>query len=148
MKEKSKSLGQQNLRIRGLKVENKLNDGKEFICRTEVVAITEDGVVEFINLVKALKQRITFSYVRIMGDTFENVQQSKKIVIGQRAFEAIMEGFATGLFFMTYEFRIYNFKPEVTPLLAYVDSLVGNQSLQTIGFARNGLNEDLIAAIL
>ena len=69
-------------------------------------------------------------------------------MIGQKAFEAIMEGFATGLFFMTYEFRIYNFKPEVTPLLAFVDSLVGNQSLQTLGFARNGLNEDITAAIL
>ena len=129
MKEKNTKLGHQNLRIRGLKVENKLNDGKEFICRTEVVCITEDGIVEFIKLATALKQRITFSYVRIMGDNFENVQTSKKIIIGQKAFESIMEGFATGLFFMTYEFRIYNFKPEVTPLLAFVDSLVGNMSL-------------------
>ena len=82
MKEKNTKLGHQNLRIRGLKVENKLNDGKEFICRTEVVCITEDGIVEFIKLATALKQRITFSYVRIMGDNFENVQTSKKIIIG------------------------------------------------------------------
>ena len=61
---------------------------------------------------------------------------------------ALMEGFTLGLFFLTYEFRFYNFDPEPTPLLAFVDSLVGNPSLQTIGFARNSLNQDLCAAIL
>ena len=59
-----------------------------------------------------------------------------------------MEGFTQGLFMYTYEFRIYNFKPEPTPLLAFVDSLVQNPSLQTIGFAKNDLDKDLSAAII
>ena len=32
--------------------------------------------------------------------------------------------------------------------MVFSDSLVNNQTLSTIGFARNGLNEDLCAAIL
>ena len=59
-----------------------------------------------------------------------------------------MEGFATGLFYMTNEFRIYGFDPELTPLLAYAQSLQNNNTLQTLGFARNGLDEDSCAAIL
>ena len=82
-----------------------------------------------------------------MGDNTENVGV-KKVLVTQRAFGDLMEAFTTGLFFMTYEFRIYNFDPEHTPLLAFVDSLVANPSLQTIGFARNNLDQDITAAIL
>jgi hypothetical protein len=82
-----------------------------------------------------------------MGDNTENVGV-KKVPVTQRAFGDLMEAFTTGLFFMTYEFRIYNFDPEHTPLLAFVDSLVANPSLQTIGFARNNLDQDITAAIL
>mgnify|MGYP006122895505 CR=1 FL=1 len=60
----------------------------------------------------------------------------------------IIEGFNTGLFNFTYEFRIYNFKTEATPLLFFVDTLVNNPSLQTIGFAKNDLDKDLSAAII
>ena len=49
---------------------------------------------------------------------------------------------------MTNEFRFFNFRPEVTPLLAFVESLNGNYSLQTIGFSRNELNEEVCAGIL
>ena len=82
-----------------------------------------------------------------MGDNQENVG-SDKIRVGEKGFMAIMEGFTLGHFMMTYEFRFYNFEPEHTPLLAFVDSLVGNPSLQTIGFARNNLNQDIAAAVL
>ena len=40
-----------------------------------------------------------------------------------------MKGFESGLFYMASTFRLYNFKPEVTPLLAFVDSLQGNVTL-------------------
>mmetsp|Transcript_4728 Transcript_4728/g.8077 ORF Transcript_4728/g.8077 Transcript_4728/m.8077 type:complete len:127 (-) Transcript_4728:29-409(-) len=82
-----------------------------------------------------------------MGDNHNNVS-SQRVKVGQKGFEAIMEAFALGLFMFTYEFRFYNFEPEHTPLLAFTDSLIGNMTLQTIGFARNGLNEDMCAAIL
>ena len=59
----------------------------------------------------------------------------------------MIKGFTDSLFTMTYEFRVFNFDPEPTPLLAFVDSLIGNMSLQTIGFASNGLDKDLTAAI-
>jgi len=74
-----------------------------------------------------------------MGDNHENMGTAK-ISVGQTGFMAMMEGFTLGHFFMTYEYRFYNFNPEHTPLLAFVDSLVGNPSLQTVGFARNNLN--------
>ena len=117
------------MRVRGLKVENKLNDGKEFICKVEIVCESEEAFGEFVKLASSTKQKITFSYIRLMGDNFDTMNKNKMITLGQKAYEALMEGFATGLFFMTYEFRIYNFKQEVTPLLAFVDSLVGNPSL-------------------
>ena len=49
---------------------------------------------------------------------------------------------------MTNEFKFYNFQPEITPLLVFVDSLQNNVSLQTIGFSRNNLNEDICAGII
>ena len=60
----------------------------------------------------------------------------------------MMEAFTLGQFALTYEYRFYNFDPEFTPLIAFVDSLVENTSLQTVGFARNNLNQDLCAAII
>ena len=70
-------------------------------------------------LTKLLKGRISWSYVRLMGDNHENTAACNEIPITEEGFNSIIEGFSTGLFFMTNEFRIYNFKPEVTPLLAY-----------------------------
>ena len=43
--------------------------------------------------------------------------------VGQRGFESLIESFQNGLFYMTNEFRFYNFNPEITPLLVFVDSL-------------------------
>ena len=60
----------------------------------------------------------------------------------------VIEGFQIGLFAFSYEFRIYNFSIEATPLLFFVDSLVNNPTLQTIGFAKNDLDKDLSAAII
>ena len=59
-----------------------------------------------------------------------------------------MEMFTMDHFKYTYEFRFYNFDPEPTPMVALVDSLTNNPTLQTIGFARNSLNQDMCAAIL
>lgn len=59
-----------------------------------------------------------------------------------------MDGLNDGTFYMTNELRVYNFKPELTPLLAYAAALQNNPTLQTIGFARNRLSEDTCAAIL
>ena len=100
-----------------------------------------------LTLLNELKGKVVFTYVRIMGDNHINVANND-IVVGQEGFLALMEAFAKGHFNFTYEFRFYNFKPETTPLLAFVDSLMNNQTLQTIGFARNRLNEDMCAAIL
>ena len=63
-----------------------------------------------------------------MGDTQQNVG-TEKVKLTEKSFLSIMEGFASGIFFMTYEFRVYNFQPEYTPLLAFVDSLTNNISL-------------------
>jgi len=49
---------------------------------------------------------------------------------------------------MTNEMRVYNFKPELTPLIAFASAMQNNPTLQTIGFARNRLSEDSCAAIL
>lgn len=83
-----------------------------------------------------------------MGDNIDNQYNTQKVKVSQRGFEAMMDAFSMGNFQMTYEYRFYNFDPEPTPLLAFVDSLVNNPSLQTLGFARNGLDQDLAAAII
>ena len=88
----------------------------------------EDGVTSFITLCTELKAKFTFTYVRIMGDTTENVG-TKRVEITQDGFMKIIEGFTMGLFNFTYEFRIYNFHTEATPLLFFVDTLVNNPSL-------------------
>ena len=49
-----------------------------------------------------------FTYVRIMGDNHENVGNAK-VKLSEKSFLALMEAFLSGLFFMTYEFRVYNF---------------------------------------
>ena len=62
---------------------------------------------------------------------------------------SLIELFAKGYMAYCTEFRLYNFKTEATPLLTFVDaSLANNPTLQTIGFARDRLNEDLCAALL
>ena len=82
-----------------------------------------------------------------MGDSTHQMMVNK-VKVGQHGFEKIIEMFTLGHFKYTYEFRFYNFNPETTPLIALVDSLQNNETLQTIGFARNGLNQDMCAAIL
>ena len=91
--------------------------------------------------------RVAFSYVRIMGDNHLNVGTTR-IDVGQAGFEAIIDGFNSGCFQMTTTFRFYNFGPQITPLLFFAGSLANNPTLQTIGFARNNLNEDQCAAII
>ena len=137
----------QNIRIRGLKVENEIENGV-VLAKVEVLCYHEDGIVEFHEVVKAIKDKVLFSYVRLMGDNHENQSSSFKVTVGEKGFMAMIEGFTLGNFYMTYEYRFYNFNPEPTPLLAYVDALIGNPSIQTLGFAKNDLNQDLAAAIL
>ena len=95
----------------------------------EVTCDDEEGIVEFHELVKEIKNRVLFSYVRLMGDNHKNKSSSFVVKVGEKGFIAMIEGFTLGNFFMTYEYRFYNFNPEPTPLLAYVDALVGNPSL-------------------
>ena len=146
VKDKAAMMKFDSLRIRGLKVENRSDQG-EIFAKIEILCYNEQAIVDAMALIKEFKGKISFTYVRIMGDNHENVGTTK-IQVGQTGFMALMEAFTLGLFIMTYEFRFYNFEPEPTPLLAFVDSLVGNPSLQTIGFARNNLNQDMCAAIL
>lgn len=140
-------LGFKSMRIRGLRVENVIENALT-LAKVEVLCYTEDGIVEFHQLANHLKDKVMFSYVRLMGDNIDNTFATDKTKVGEKGFTSMMEGFTVGNFSMTYEYRFYNFDPEPTPLLAFVDSLVGNPSLQTIGFARNGLNQDLAAAII
>ena len=135
----------EDLRIRGLKVEHRLSD-KQVLAKVEVLCGSEQAIAGWLKVMKEFKGRIDFSYVRIMGGDVDSV--GPKVKVGQAGLESLIEGFTQGLFFMTYEFRFYNFDPEHTPLLAFVDSLINNPSLQTLGFARNSLNQDICAAIL
>ena len=136
----------EHIKCRGLKLES-TGPNNEVYAQVEFLCANEKGVINVLTLLKELKGKIVFTYVRIMGDNHINVA-NQDIVVGQEGFLALMEAFAKGHFNFTYEFRFYNFKPETTPLLAFVDSLMNNQTLQTIGFARNRLNEDMCAAIL
>jgi hypothetical protein len=72
-----------------------------------------------------------------MGDNVENTSASFEIPITQAGFEKLIDGLTDGSFFMTNELRVYNFKPELTPLIAFAAALQNNPTLQTIGFARN-----------
>mmetsp|Transcript_31603 Transcript_31603/g.48324 ORF Transcript_31603/g.48324 Transcript_31603/m.48324 type:complete len:197 (-) Transcript_31603:28-618(-) len=144
-KQKVTDLGLKNLRIRGLKVETRMESAVH--AKIEVLCDDENGIIEFQTLLNETKDRIHFTYVRLMGDSTHQMMVNK-VKVGQRGMEAIIEMFQVGHFKWTYEFRFYNFDPEPTPMIAYVDSLVNNPTLQTIGFARNGLNQDMCAAIL
>lgn len=61
-----------SLRLRGCKLDYKSPDGKMTFVRIEIICADEEGIVNFIKLVKILKDKVTFTYVRIMGDNFEN----------------------------------------------------------------------------
>ena len=76
-----------------------------------------------------MQGKISFTYVRIMGDTFINVA-NVDIPIGVEGFTSLMELFAKGHMAYCTEFRLYNFKPEATPLLTFIDaSLTNNPTL-------------------
>ena len=139
----------ESFRVRGLKLENRLEQG-ELMVKVEVLCFDELGIADFMKLVKENKNKIHFTYVRLMGDNHEHGHMSTdhRVKVGQEGFMAMMEAFTVGLFQFTYEFRFYNFAPEMTPLLAFADSLVGNPSLNTIGFACNDLTQDMCAAIM
>ena len=83
-----------------------------------------------------------------MGDNHLNVG-TDKVKVGLTAFQDLVKAFTVeNTFDITTTFRFYNFCPELTPLLGFVDCLTNNQTLQTIGFARNCLDEDACAGIL
>ena len=109
---------------RGLFVESE-GPKSEVYAKVEFMCANEKGVINILALLNALKGKVTFTYVRIMGDNHINLA-NQDINIGQEGFLALMEAFAKGYFNFTYEFRFYNFKPETTPLLAFVDSLMSN----------------------
>jgi hypothetical protein len=109
---------------KGLFVESK-GPNNEIYAKVELIAANETGVVNVLKLLNELKGKVTFTYFRIMGDNHINVA-NQDIPVGEKGFLALMEAFSKGHFNFTYEFRFYNFKPEVTPLLAFVDSLMNN----------------------
>lgn len=61
----------ENLRIRGLKVESEMENG-QILAKVEVMCYHEDGIVEFHEVVKEIKNKVLFSYVRLMGDNHNN----------------------------------------------------------------------------
>ena len=58
-----------------------------------------------------------------MGDNQENTSASFEVPITQKGFESLIDGLSDGSFYMTNELRIYNFKPELTPLIAYAQAM-------------------------
>ena len=136
------------LRIRGLKIDYKAPDGKEKFCRVEVLCETEQGILSFLELVKMLKGELSLTYVRIMGNRQINTGVGHQIPITEKGFQALMGALNDGTFYMVNELRIYQFNPEVTPLIAFASSLSMNPTLNTIGFAKNELTMDTCAAIL
>jgi len=95
--------------IRGLKIESEDPVSKMKFAKIEV-AIKEDqeGITSFIQLATEMKSKYYFTYVRLMGDTEENVG-TRRVEVKQDGFMKIVEGFTAGLFNFTYEFRVYNF---------------------------------------
>ena len=114
----------EHLKCRGLKVES-VGQNKEVFAQVEFMCANEKGVINILALLNALKGKVIFTYVRIMGDNHINIA-NQDIPVGQEGFLALMEAFAKGHFNFVYEFRFYNFKPETTPLLAFVDSMMNN----------------------
>ena len=114
--------------VRGLKY---LSQGysNDVLCKIEIVCEDELGVKNVIKLIAGMQEKIKFTYVGIMGDTFINVS-NHDILIGQEGFMSLIELFAKGHMAYCTEFRFYNFKPEPTPLLAFIDaSLTNNPTL-------------------
>ena len=137
-----------SLQIRGILLESKSED--TYYCRIEATCSNEQGIGSLMTLMKSLQTgcklgKVIFTYVRIMGN---DGSAANDLTVTQVGFEQLMQGFEQGLFSMANTFRLYNFKPEVTPFLVFVDSLKNNPTLQTIGFARNQLTEDICAGVL
>lgn len=135
-----------DIRIRGLKVEAEM--GKLKICKVEILCASEIGILNALDLLADIKSTHSFCYVRLMGDNHINIG-TDKIEVGVQGFTALCQAFtASNTFDMTSTFRFYNFQPDVTPLMSFVQVLQNNPTLQTIGFAKNSLNEDVCAGIL
>ena len=67
----------EHLRLRGLKVEGDEN-AKPVLAKVEVLILgNEEGVINFIKFATAIKEKVRFTYVRIMGDVHENVGMEK-----------------------------------------------------------------------
>lgn len=122
--------------------------GKTKICRIEILCASEDGILNALQLLADVKSTHSFSYVRLMGDNHVNVG-TMKVKVSVPGFTALIEAFtAKNTFDMTTVFRFYNFDPDITPLMSFVQVLQNNPTLQTIGFAKNNLTEDVCAGIL
>ena len=61
------------IRLRGLKIENTMPDGQIF-ARIEVnIMEHENGLASFVTLAQEVKAKYNFTYIRLMGDTHENI---------------------------------------------------------------------------
>ena len=87
----------------------------------EVLCTSEQGIIDFLGLMKTLKGEISLTYLRLMGDNQQN--SLVEIPVTQPGFEALIDALNDGTFYMTNELRVYNFKPELTPLIAYASAM-------------------------
>ena len=52
----------------------------------------EQGLASFVTLATEVKSKFTFTYIRLMGDTHENIG-TQKLKIGQEGLMKLIEGF-------------------------------------------------------
>ena len=69
-----------DISCRGLKY---MSEGynNDVLCQVEIVCESEKGLINLLTLMKLIAGKITFTYVRIMGDNFINLS-NKDIKIG------------------------------------------------------------------
>ena len=65
----------EGINVRGLKY---LSDGyqNDVFCKVEIVCENEKGVCNIIKLFTGMQDKIKFTYVRVMGDTFINLSNA------------------------------------------------------------------------
>lgn len=103
--------------------------GKVKICKVEILCASEMGILNTLDLLQGMKSTHSFSYVRLMGDNHVNVG-SDKIKVGVQGFTALIQAFQqSNTFDMTTTFRFYNFQPEITPMMSFVQILQNNPTL-------------------
>ena len=105
-----------------------IGDGynNDAFCKVDIVVRDEKDIFGFLEVLNAIKDKISLTSVIIRGDVFKN-QTNQGTKIGLAGFQALMEIFAKSHFQYVTEFQLNNFEFEPTPFLAFIDaSLVNN----------------------